>query len=495
MLLNAMVVLSMAIFQIGLLFNLRRALVSSPDTPGSGFLQTAGLFYGIFLILTALGAFFFQKYVGKFILLPLAHLAYCLASLNQVWFLRNSRKNLDTALLIQSLFLVVVLFLLSELYCSTVLFDTPLLFPIARDIVPALLLVWAVFECRSLRLNRVQTHGKLLEGVVLIGCLAAIARILALVFLQPVDGTAASVDRFLPGLVTLALMRTTSGLVFFFILIDQLNLGNAIKLIRTEAENERIRGLLTERDTLISSLVEHSRMLESAGLAAALTHEISQPVGALSMNVRALRNTLLAHGHSELVNQLIERIEGSSERLANTLGGLRSVFGMSRQDQAVASLAEIIETTLILVRPRAMIARIGIKVVCPDRVVIQSGPDVLRLVVLNLVANAIEAQEGTRQDFKQVLLTAQVSDGVLELMVSDLGPGVPSGFRSQLFGLKKSTKPQGNGLGLWLCRTALERWGGSIRLDDDYRSGARFVVVFPLCQREAMVSDQAMAIQ
>ena len=449
----------------------------------------------MFLFLTALGAFFFQKDVGKFILLPLAHLAYCLASLNQVWFLRNTRKNLDSALLIRSRFLVITLFLLSEFYCATFSIDTPLLFPIARDIVPALLLVWAVFECRLLRLNRVQTYGKLLEGTVLIGCLAAIARILVLVFLQPVDGTAASVDRFLPGLVTLALVRTTSGLVFFFILIDQFNRLNAIRLIKTEAENERIRGLLTERDSLISSLLEQSRMLESAGLAAALTHEISQPVGALSLNVRALRNTSFAHGHSELINELVERIEGSSERLAATLGGLRNIFGMSRQDQVVAILAEIIETTLVLVRPRAMMARIGIEVVCPDRVAIPCGSDVLRLVVLNLVANAIEAQERTRQDFKQVLLTAQVSDGVLELRVSDLGPGVPTTFRSQLFGLKKTTKPEGNGLGLWLCRTALERWGGSIRLDDDYHSGARFVVVFPLGQREATVSGQAMAIQ
>ena len=86
----------------------------------------------MFLFLTALGAFFFQKDVGKFILLPLAHLAYCLASLNQVWFLRNTRKNLDSALLIRSRFLVITLFLLSEFYCATFSIDTPLLFPIVR---------------------------------------------------------------------------------------------------------------------------------------------------------------------------------------------------------------------------------------------------------------------------------------------------------------------------------------------------------------------------
>ena len=494
MLLNAMVIFSMAVFQIGLFINLRRSLALTSELPGSGFLQAAGLFYLIFLILTALGASFFEQALGQLILLPAAHFAYCLALLNQVWFLRSTRKNVASARLVQSRFLVVGLFLLSEWYGSTAPAATALLFPVAREIVPAILLVWAVFECRLLRRNRMHTDGKLLEAAVLIGCLAVIARILILVLSQSSDDTGTSIDRFLPALVTLALVRTVAGLVFFFTLIDQLNRRNAIRLINAEAENERIRALLAERESLISSLVEQSRMLESAGLAAALTHEISQPVGALSLNVKALRNMFFAHGHSELVDELIERIEASSERLANTLGGLRSVFGVSRQDQSASSLTEIIETTLILVRPRAMMARIGIEVVCPDRVVILSGSDVLRLVVLNLVANAIEAQERTRQDFKQVLLTAQACDGVLELRVSDMGPGVPSEFRSQLFGLKKTTKPEGNGLGLWLCRNALERWGGSIRLNDGYRSGASFVVAFPLSQREATMGERALTI-
>ena len=105
----------------------------------------------------------------------------------------------------------------------------------------------------------------------------------------------------------------------------------------------------------------------------------------------------------------------------------------------------------------------------------------LRQVLMNLAANALQAMpEGGRLRCR----TRALPGGRIELVVADTGPGVPAEVRARLFEPFFTTRPDGTGLGLALCREIVVQHGGQITLDDDTPIGATFRVVLPII-REA----------
>jgi C4-dicarboxylate-specific signal transduction histidine kinase len=100
-------------------------------------------------------------------------------------------------------------------------------------------------------------------------------------------------------------------------------------------------------------------------------------------------------------------------------------------------------------------------------------------VILNLINNAIQAlaNSGTLQ--RRIAIEATKSDQLVRLKISDNGDGVSGEFKSHLFELLSTTKQSGMGLGLWLCKHIVTRYGGSIHYEDVAGGGATFVVKLP----------------
>jgi signal transduction histidine kinase len=110
---------------------------------------------------------------------------------------------------------------------------------------------------------------------------------------------------------------------------------------------------------------------------------------------------------------------------------------------------------------------------------IQVNSSEIEQVILNLLNNAIQAlaNSGTLQ--RRIVIEA-IGDGKsVQLSVSDNGEGVPTKFKPQLFELLSTTKQNGMGLGLWLCKHIVSRYGGSIQYEDAIAGGARFVIKLP----------------
>jgi C4-dicarboxylate-specific signal transduction histidine kinase len=100
-------------------------------------------------------------------------------------------------------------------------------------------------------------------------------------------------------------------------------------------------------------------------------------------------------------------------------------------------------------------------------------------VILNLLNNAIQAlaNSGTLQ--RRIAMEAIRDGNLVQLSVSDNGSGVSGDFKSQLFELLSTTKQTGMGLGLWLCKHIVTRYGGSIQYEDAIAGGARFIIKLP----------------
>jgi len=232
------------------------------------------------------------------------------------------------------------------------------------------------------------------------------------------------------------------------------------------AEHERN---LRERS---HALAEAQRIASTAELAAALAHDLSQPLSALGTYARASQ-VLAERGeaeHEKLV-QTLEQILQESTRAGQYLRRMREFFRTGSMREERVDVARLFDSIHAHLRDRLVRADIqwrttiepGLPPVCADAVQIGA-------VLGNLVANACDAL-ADRLTWRQIHLKAFCVPGsncsTVRILVEDTGPGVPAELRNRLFTPLVTSKPNGMGLGLALSRSITERQGGRLWFDAD----------------------------
>jgi len=102
----------------------------------------------------------------------------------------------------------------------------------------------------------------------------------------------------------------------------------------------------------------------------------------------------------------------------------------------------------------------------------------IQQVLLNLIRNALEAMESSAE--RILAIDAATKDGILEIRVSDTGPGLPPEVAEKLFQPFVTTKSRGMGVGLSICRSIIEAHGGRILTVKRPGGGTVFVFTLPL---------------
>jgi two-component system, LuxR family, sensor kinase FixL len=214
-------------------------------------------------------------------------------------------------------------------------------------------------------------------------------------------------------------------------------------------------------------------------MAMVLAHELNQPLSAISNYASAGRRLLAAEAaQPDKVAAALDRIEASARRASDVIRLVRDMTSKGRPDPEKVDLAFAIRqaVALGLVDPasRGIICRTSLApelLVSADRVQIQQ-------VLLNLIRNAIEAIEG-RDPAELEIESARVGADA-EIRIGDSGPGLAPEVRDRLFQAFVTTKRQGLGVGLAICRTIVERHGGRIWAEDRAGGGALFCLRLPL---------------
>jgi len=249
---------------------------------------------------------------------------------------------------------------------------------------------------------------------------------------------------------------------------------------RAEAEHERLRRL--EAD-----LARVNRVNMMGELAAALAHEIKQPITATITSADALLRWL-AHDPPELdrARAAASRIEQDANRAANVIDSLRSFYKTGTPtERQIIDVKEIVEEMTGLLRGEADRHAITIhSELEADSPNILVNPVQLQQVFMNLMLNAIEAMKDTGGD---LVIKSQVGPECrLYVSISDTGIGLPAGSAEQIFEPLHTTKPQGTGMGLTITRSIVEAYGGRVWATANQGVGATFHFILP-CGAEGQV--------
>lgn len=223
-------------------------------------------------------------------------------------------------------------------------------------------------------------------------------------------------------------------------------------------------GIAVDERKQVADELKHTLRLAAAGeMAAALAHELNQPITALTAYGKACEH-LLARGETgELLISAIQRMLAESNRATEVVRRLRDFFrtGALRLEpvQAATLLSCVPQQFLAQCREQGVelsIAPAPDKTVLADRIQIE-------LVLRNLVANALDSVVARPAGERRITVAAQqVADGRLRVTVEDSGSGVSAALASRLFEPFVSSKSSGLGLGLVLSRAIVEAHGGEL---------------------------------
>jgi signal transduction histidine kinase len=240
------------------------------------------------------------------------------------------------------------------------------------------------------------------------------------------------------------------------------------------ADEQRKRG---EHQQLLFT----SKVMSVGEMAATLAHELNQPIGSLLnfLNGCVLRLDRGAPQRDELRAALVEARQ-QCERAAAIITRIREFVRTREPKMTEVDLGALFATVGTLLESEIRLHRIELTFEVPATLpLVLADRVMLEQVAHNLTKNAIEAMR-TQAGARRLCLGARLGDdGLVEATVRDSGPGVAEAARGQLFSPFFTTKADGLGIGLNICRSMMEFHGGSLYYRQPSDGGSCFCFSLP----------------
>src|SRR6266700_2877588 len=212
-------------------------------------------------------------------------------------------------------------------------------------------------------------------------------------------------------------------------------------------------------------LAHANRVVTMEQLAASITHEVNQPIAAARNNVIAALHFLDRNPPDlQEVREALACAAEDTDRAGAVVSRMRALMQKALPRSERVDINEAVHEVIELTRGEALKNGVSVKtefakglpIITCDRVQLQQ-------VVLNLILNALQAMGGDRKGARQVLITtSQTESNDPCIGIQDTGPGLSSETLSRLFEPFYTTKPNGMGLGLAICRSIIEAHGGRL---------------------------------
>ncbi len=233
-----------------------------------------------------------------------------------------------------------------------------------------------------------------------------------------------------------------------------------------------------------------------------IAHEIKNPLTPIALSAQRLKRYLDRFGRSSgppqrmELESLVAECSGLIEREVHTLESLVDEFSQFARFPSArlvpSDLNSIVSSALALFQGRLEGVTLQTEL-APDLPAVKADAELLRRVLVNLVDNAAEAMEGsTLRQLSVATRTCDDGDAV-EVEISDTGHGISPEDKDRLFLPHFSTKERGTGLGLAIASRIVAEHNGSLRVEDNNPTGARFLIRFPVPDAAAPVTTPSGA--
>lgn len=243
---------------------------------------------------------------------------------------------------------------------------------------------------------------------------------------------------------------------------------------RLSSEIEERRRAEASREVLREELVQASRLATLGQIAAGVAHEINQPVAAIRTHADSAC-TYLDRGDADGVKRNLERVSDLTGRIGTITDELRAFSRKATGPVSAVSPAAAIDSALLLIGHRLRDA--GMRLVRSGAADARVMADPVRLeqVIVNLIQNAFEAMAEDQTADPTVTIDIVQNTERVEIVIADNGPGIDPSVAATLFTPFVTTKGQGLGLGLVICRDIIAGFGGELGLRPSAQ-GAAFAI-------------------
>lgn len=224
-------------------------------------------------------------------------------------------------------------------------------------------------------------------------------------------------------------------------------------------------------------------------LSVALAHELNQPLTAMRCNAKTALELLKRQGMpietSLLIQDLLEDIMSANERAASIILNMRTIFEGHSPPADDLIPAAIIREVVNLLRSEAERHSIAVHLDVPSTLPpMRIGRIPMMQVLLNLIDNAFDALAALPHASRPMvrISAAQTNTGSILIRVRDNGPGIAADRLDRIFVPLLSSKGSNMGMGLAICRSLLEAYGGDIWAENHDEGGMIFTCSVPVSQ-------------
>jgi signal transduction histidine kinase len=227
---------------------------------------------------------------------------------------------------------------------------------------------------------------------------------------------------------------------------------------------------------LEAEMARRQRLATLGDMAAGVSHEIRNPLNAISMGLQRLRAEFRPTTEPEAYDRVLALVAGEVRRLNGMVEEFLALARPLVLKPEPVEIGSLVAETAGLIEPEAR--RLGVRLeqrLAADLPQVTADHDRLKQVLLNLTRNALEAMP----DGGTLRLEAAATARAVTLAVTDSGPGIPAETRARLFEPYYTTKARGLGLGLAIARQIVEAHGGSIHVEAAPGGGSCFRVTLP----------------
>ena len=257
------------------------------------------------------------------------------------------------------------------------------------------------------------------------------------------------------------------------------------------------RRLAEEALRAVQAELAHANRVTAMGqLTASIAHEVNQPIAATVTNAQAALRWLRAQPPDlgEVFDSL-SRIVEDGKRAGNVIAGIRALINKVPPRKDRFDLNEAVLETIALTRSEVLNHGILLQTEFASRLPMVEGDRTqLQQVILNLILNAIEAMSGLDEGRRELRVTTETeADGGIRVTVRDSGPGLDTADVERVFTAFYTTKPEGMGMGLAICRSMVEAHGGRMWASANEPRGAVFQFTLPLERDESIPARRVLS--